>query len=384
MLALAGISYDEYRSLAADRDRRDELSTRERALNQRLKDRLDVWSQHELTITLRADQPSLAVHVTDEDTQRDVPIEERSAGLQMFAALLAFCARFADHIPPVLLFDEAETHLHYGAQADLIHVFEEQDVAQAVIYTTHSIGCLPGDLGRSIRVVAPTGNEESEIRNEFWSGGVGLTPLMLAMGASALALMPARYAVIGEGASDAILLPSLLRAAGREGAEDRALGFQVAPGAAEVPEDLAEEFETEAGNIAYLFDADEGGRQHAAKVAKRAHDEGRVLILGDDKEPGLCTEDLLAAETYAAAVNEVLSATRSTDEAITVAELPSCARPTYVDAWCQKRGIPPLSKTRIAERSLRIGEETGVLVNPSRKALLRGLHRRLRTALKLK
>ena len=65
-------------------------------MNQRLKERLDAWSQHELTITLRADTESLAVHVTDEDTPRDVPIEERSAGLQMFAALLAFCAPYAD------------------------------------------------------------------------------------------------------------------------------------------------------------------------------------------------------------------------------------------------------------------------------------------------
>ena len=80
---------------------------------------------------LEADAESLAVHVTDEDTQRDVPIEERSAGLQMFAALLAFCARYADYVPPILLFDEAETHLHYGAQADLVHVFETQNVAQA-------------------------------------------------------------------------------------------------------------------------------------------------------------------------------------------------------------------------------------------------------------
>ena len=384
LLALADISYDEYRSLAIDRDRRDELNTEERALNQRLAERLDVWSQHDLTITLKADAESLAVHVTDEDTQRDVPIEERSAGLQMFAALLAFCARYADYVPPILLFDEAETHLHYGAQADLVHVFETQNVAQAVIYTTHSIGCLPGDLGRSIRVVAPTGDEESEIRNEFWSGGVGLTPLMLAMGAPVLAFLPARYAVISEGPSDAILLPSLLCAAGSSGSQYRALGFQVAPGAAEVPEDLAEEFETEAGNVAYLFDADEGGRQHAAKVAQRAHDEGRVLFVGDDKESGLCTEDLLAAETYAAAVNEVLNATRSTDEIVTVADLPACARPAYVEDWCQKRAIAPLSKTRIAERALRLGEETGLLINPSRKALLQGLHRRLRTVLKPK
>lgn len=384
LLSLADVTYDEYRQLATDRDRRDELSTVERALNSNLKKRLSVWSQHQLTVTLRADPESLAVLVTDENTQRDVPIEERSAGLQMFAALLAFCARYAEHVPPILLFDEAETHLHYGAQADLIHVFETQTVAQAVIYTTHSIGCLPEDLGRSIRVVAPTGDETSEIRNAFWSGGVGLTPLTLAMGASALAFSPARYAVIGEGATEAILLPSLFRATRDKSFAGRALGFQVAPGSAQVPHDDALELESEAGNVAYLFDADEGGRKHGAKLAERAHTEGRVFILGDGNEPGLCTEDLVAAEIYAAAVNQVLRDTRDTIEQIGAADLPAVDRPGYVAAWCSARGIASLSKALIAERVLSVADEAGELVDASRRDLLAKLYRDLRKALRIK
>jgi predicted ATP-dependent endonuclease of OLD family len=384
LLDLAGVPYQEYRALAADRDRRDELSTLERKINQQLASQLAAWSQNKLTITLRADTESLAVHVTDEDTERDVPIEERSAGLRMFAALLCFCARYSDDIPPILLFDEAETHLHYGAQADLMDVFATQDFAQAVIYSTHSIGCLPEDLGRSIRVVAPTRGEESEIRNEFWSGGVGMTPLMLAMGSSAFAFSPARYAVLGEGPTEAILLPSMFRASVGATLRDRALGFQVASGTAQVHADLASDLETEAGNIAYLFDADEGGREHAAKLPERAHTEQRVLFLGGGTEEGLCTEDLLAAPTYADAVNQVLADTRNTADRIAAEDIPSVSRPTYVDDWCKQRGIAKLSKTRIAERALLIAEDGGDLIDSTRKTLLTALYRDLRRALKLK
>jgi predicted ATPase len=377
LLHLAGISFEDYRTLAIDRERREDLSTVERAINRQLGGRLLVWSQNQLTVTLRADHESLAIYVTDQDTDRDVLLEERSAGLRMFASLLAFCARYAGNVPPILLFDEAETHLHYGAQADLMNVFARQNIAQAVIYTTHSIGCLPEDLGCSIRVVAPIGKEESEIRNEFWSGGAGLTPLMLAMGASAVAFSPARYVLLGEGPTEAILLPSLFRAACHGKLQDRALGFQVASGTAEIPSDLAPDLEKEAGSVAYLFDADTGGREHAAKLSARANEEERVLILGDGNEPNLCTEDLVDVQTYTAAVNEVLSDTRNTTDELTTDELPAVWRPHYVDDWCRVRGMAPLSKVRIAERILRIAEHTGTLTESSREALLAELYQKL-------
>jgi predicted ATP-dependent endonuclease of OLD family len=379
LLHLGGASFAEYRNLAIDRDRRDELSTFERRLNRKLRDRLSEWSQSELTVTLRADHESLAIHVTDAETDRDIIIGERSAGLRMFASLLAFCARHGGEVKPILLFDEAETHLHYNAQADLMHVFATQDVAQTVLYTTHSIGCLPEDLGRSIRVVAPIGNERSAVRNDFWTGGVGLTPLMLAMGASAMAFLPARFVLLGEGATEAILLPSLFRAStGGTGP----LGFQVACGTAQVPADLAGDLEAEAGNVAYIFDADEGGKRHAAKLAARAGNEGRVFLLGDLAEPGLCTEDLLDASTYVAAVNSLLADTRNTSDRLTLDDLPTAGRGTHVDQWCRSRGIARMSKARIAERALSIGDETGQVLEASRKQLVAALYRDVLAALR--
>ncbi len=133
---------------------------------------------------------------------------------------------------PILLIDEAETHLHYAGQADLIKVFERQTAAETIIYSTHSLGCLPQDLGSSIRAVAQTGPERSEIRRSAWSQGAGLTPMVLAMGANALAFTPARYAVIGEGITEMLLLPTLLREARRPAKRNAPFKFQVVPGLA--------------------------------------------------------------------------------------------------------------------------------------------------------
>jgi predicted ATP-dependent endonuclease of OLD family len=203
---------------------------------------------------------------------------------------------------------------------------------------------------------------------------------MLAMGASAVAFSPARFVLLGEGATEAILLPSLFRSA-LSGSSDAPLGFQVACGTSQVPADFAASFETEAGNVAYLFDADNGGTNHAGKIAQRAHDDGRVFVLGNGTEPGLCTEDLIGRDVYARAVSEVLRDTRNTSDAIAPSELPLVGRPTYVAAWCRTRGIAPLSKVRVAERVLRLSSNTHPLLEPARQDLVAELCRDVRLAL---
>jgi predicted ATP-dependent endonuclease of OLD family len=285
-----------------------------------------------------------------------------------------------------LLVDEAENHLHYEAQADLLRVFERQSAAQSVLYTTHSIGCLPEDLGSAIRVVAPSG-AKSSVLNSFWSGNaVGLTPMMLAMGANALAFTPARYAVIGEGRSDAILLPTLLREA-REGDPYDRLGFQVVPGVAEVHSDDAADLEHEAGNVVYLIDSDEGGLAHADALSEKAREEGRVVELGDGKKAGLCLEDLVRGELLVAAFNRVLSRTRSEYDGGTLqeSELPEIERSLFLENWCKSKAVPPLSKPFIAQEVVDIGRDRNEsLLSDTYRQLTQGLYRRLRDALGLK
>jgi ABC-type transport system involved in cytochrome c biogenesis ATPase subunit len=340
LLYLAGVSYADYRTVATDPDRADELQTVERGANQQLEERLGVWTQASLTVTLRGDAEGLRVFALESAIGRDTPLSERSAGLRTFVALVAFAVRYGGGQRPILLIDEAETHLHYGAQADLVEVFAGQRGLANIIYTTHSIGCLPEDLGTGVRAIQRRPERErSTIENSVWEGGAGMSPVLIAMGASVLAFTAARHALIGEGQTEAILLPSLFAAA--RGVEwiGRSLGFQVAPGLAVTGPEATSELEGDAGTVAYVVDDDEGGRSHAAKIPAAAHHAGRVLMLGEGQMPGLCIEDLVDGDLLTLAFNEVLARTRpDCEDRLAVEDLPKTGRGGALDQFCRLRG----------------------------------------------
>jgi hypothetical protein len=87
----------------------------------------------------------LRVFVATEDGEYTFP-EVRSDGLRWFMALHAFLAARGQH-EPILLIDEAETHLHYDAQADLIDALMSQRIARQVIYTRIPSDAFPLILG---------------------------------------------------------------------------------------------------------------------------------------------------------------------------------------------------------------------------------------------
>lgn len=385
LLHLADVDFEDYRSIATDPDRVDELAGLERRANERLANQLSVWTQSDLTVTLRADAEHLRVFAFEPLVGRDTLVSERSAGLRTFIALVAFATRYGGRSSPVLLFDEAEQHLHYGAQADLVDVFQSQNMLANVIYTTHSIGCLPDDLGTTIRVIRREGDSErSAIENNFWASGAGITPLMLAMGASALAFTPARSALIGEGPTEAVLLPSLLKTAAGAAYRDP-LGFQVAPGLAIAGEELAHQLDTDAGVVLYVVDDDEGGRAHAEKIDRVAHDEGRVFVLGSGESPGLCTEDLIAAALLVDAFNRVVVETRpEVTERLSPADLPDVARGAFLDQWCKERGVDPVGKPHVAYVALWLhldDPEGRPLLEESRRSALVALREGIQTRL---
>src|SRR5690606_7866441 len=72
---------------------------------------------------------------------------------------------------------------------------------------------------------------------------------------AAAAFTPARRVVLAEGATEMILLPTLMRQA--LGVEE--LPYQVAAGLAEAPRDLLSKLDLEAARVAYLVDGDDGG-----------------------------------------------------------------------------------------------------------------------------
>lgn len=334
----------------------------------------DAWKQSKLSVHFELDGDQLRIELM-EDGDNVTVFDERSAGLRMFVALIAFLKVHGSDRSPILLIDEAENHLHIDAQADLVNMFVTQEHAVKVIYTTHSPACLPPDLGTGIRVVVPREDnfQVSDVRNSFWQSGAGFSPLMLAMGAAAAAFTPARFVVLAEGATEMILLPTLIRAA--TGETD--LPYQVAPGLSEVPNDFLPKLDLEAAHVAYIVDGDDGG----TKLKTALTDVGvPVSLIAELGVPGI--ENLLAPEAYHAAISALLPecnpdvAVSNLPEVppIAVADGDSVAK--WMHGWIKDEGLKAPSKVAVAnwlvENQRSTPSATGVAVLTSLHAKLLG------------
>ncbi|TNM37697.1 hypothetical protein FHP29_18110 [Nocardioides albidus] len=307
------------------------------------------WQQSDLKVELNVETNILRIGLVEDGVHASV-FDERSAGLRMFVALTAFLAARDTGRATILLIDEAETHLHIDAQADLVQMFAKQDKADKVIYTTHSPGCLPADLGVGIRAVVPDADETSHVENSFWrQEGSGFTSLMFAMGASAAAFTPARCAVVAEGATDMILLPTLMRAA----TDLPALPYQVAPGLSEMPKDSYPELDFQAAKVAFLVDGD-GGGERLAKAIGRAIPDDRIVTLDAH---GI--ENTLDPDFYCDTFMELL---RDLNADVTIGKPPSLpevtAAPwaTTLGNWADDHGWRAPSKQEIANHLIELDE----------------------------
>lgn len=343
--------------------------------NQKLEHRFtDAWRQSSLTVYLDIDGTTLNIMIK-ENNETITVFDERSAGLRMFAALLAFIATRNTTVPPILLIDEAENHLHFDAQADLVNTFMIQEQAAKVIYTTHSPACLPPDLGTGIRAVLPSADngQVSEIHNSFWNRSAGYSPLMLAMGAGAAAFSPARIVVLAEGASEMILLPSLIRAA----TQLDTLGYQIAPGLSEVPMRLYPELDLEAARVAYLVDGDGAGQSLKSRLIAGGVPAKLIVELGAQT-----LENLLDSDAYRDTVRALM---QETADGKAIPELPKLANEvgswsTVLKVWAKQHQVKLPSKVAVANRIV----ETGMIrLNRAERTTLVKLHKRLTTVLRL-
>ncbi len=345
-----------------------------REANNRLRDLFrDAWRQSKLRVELTVDGDYLRVSIVENDAVVTV-FGERSAGLRMFVALVAFLSTRDTQTPPILLIDEAESHLHIDAQADLVNMFVSQEQVARVIYTTHSPACLPPDLGVGIRSVVPSAqnSQVSEIRNSFWTGGAGYSPLMIAMGAAAAAFTPARCVVLAEGATEMILLPSLLR--GATGLE--VLPYQVAPGLSEVPRDFYPSLDMEGAKVAYLLDGDAGGELLKDGLLKHGVPRERIVML---PVPGV--ENLLLADEYLAAVSKLIAECNGRGAAPALPRLGAPARSswaTQLGKWAVDNNMAMPSKVAVANR---IVEDNKAIPSDDYASSLRALHELILKAL---
>lgn len=257
-------------------------------------------------------------------------------------------------------------------------MLERQGLAPQVIYTTHSPGCLPSDLGTGIRPVVPdAGGGRSRVVNSFWTRDRGFQPLLMALGAGAAALTPTRHAVLAEGASDMILLPTLVREATQR---DR-LDYQIAPGVAEASWAQLLALEVEAPRVAYLVDGDPAGAQHVRRLTSAGVPLTRIVQLGGPQS-GIATEDLLREDVYLRAVNETLERLHGTAHGhVRTADLAAPKRSSGVDAWCDSRGLNRLPKAMVA--SMVLEQEAPSLLTQQSRRLVRTVHTQLCAALGL-
>jgi hypothetical protein len=186
LFALIGSTWDHALSLIQGGDP-GSIEACQEEINERLEKRAAlVWRASKLRAKVRIDVSTLTILLSMQACDY-IPIENHSDGLRQFIALRAFLATRSQDTPPIVLIDEAETHLHYDAQADLVGVFEEQTDAAQIIYTTHSAGCLPRDLGFGVRATVPeivknakgedAPGDHSRVINKFWTEGRGYSPL---------------------------------------------------------------------------------------------------------------------------------------------------------------------------------------------------------------
>lgn len=295
LLALGGTTMMDLHETAQLGDS-NRIRMAERDCNELLAERLSpYWSQGDVAAEIKIEGQSLRVHIHEK--RQVYGFTERSDGFRTFLTLIVFLARNATASPPILLIDEAETHLHYDAQADLIDYLRLLGVR--TIYTTHSPGCLPPDMGTGVRVIRQTGEGISELSNNFWTGDqFGLSPLLFAMGAGVAALSRFRAAVFAEGPSDMILLPSLIRlATGHEG-----LPYQVVPGLSSLRAEQMGEAELAAVRVAYLVDGDAGGDELKQDLIDGGVQKAAIQQL----KAGWATEDLVDPKLYLDTVNQVL------------------------------------------------------------------------------
>jgi predicted ATP-dependent endonuclease of OLD family len=317
------------------------------------------------------DNTILRVFVSAQAARGYTSVAERSDGLRTFIALLTFCALYAETRPVVLLVDEAENHLHYDAQADLVRVFSRQQAAAKVIYTTHSAGCLPHDLS-GVRLVQPARDGTSTVTNSYWANGPGVSPLLIGMGASVLAFTPARRAVFAEGGADFILLPALMRdATGRDEVD-----FQILPGLAEVDIRDVSRLEMEAGSVAYLVDGDASGTRIRTKLRRGGVPDHRILSLGGLRS-GLVIEDVLDTGVYVEAVNRVLRRSHGDGMSVAAHDVGNRDRPGQLRTLARRRGIDPPHKTAVAYEVLELRSEGRAILGSSHRRTIADLHRDL-------
>ncbi|MEG3082810.1 AAA family ATPase [Sphingomonas sp. PB2P12] len=305
------------------------------------------WSQSGVHVAFEVFNGEIQILVQEEGFNF-TKLAERSDGLRQFVALQAFttCERVEN---PVLLIDEAEMRLHYDAQADLIQMLSRQTVSPKIIYTTHSAGCLPEDLGNGVSLVDYASKDDevpsSTVRNHFWSReGGGLEPLLFGMGAATLAFFPIRRALLTEGESDMLLLPTMFR----ECFGSSNLDFQVVPGLSKTSGINLPILARNGKGIAFILDNDPGGSAIKNKIVEASFDEHAVFFLKGPNNTEHQLEDFIDPKLLSIGAHSALSDSHPDKSSIPPSSFRSNGRLKLIASHYGLKNQGEISKTRMA------------------------------------
>ncbi len=228
ILALAGLDLDAEvrKAQQPNRERRMmDLNDAAQTLTEKMAPR---WTQKRYAIQFQADGQHFVTFVRDLETGVMVPLEDRSRGFQWFFSFdLNFmyetgaCFRNA-----VLLLDEPGLHLHAAAQRDLLARFREYAQRNQLVYTTNLPFMLDYARPDTIYLAEECGQDGTRFHRD-WARGDHAARLALqaALGLSLTReVLADEYTLLVEDVADYWLLDALstlLRAAGREGLDDR-------------------------------------------------------------------------------------------------------------------------------------------------------------------
>lgn len=349
--------------------------------NIKIEHEFDAWSQSSVFPKIARhtkDSSKLCVHIKNPNVTRNYTstIDSGSDGIRQFISLFIFI-KMNQHKPQdILLIDEAETHLHYDAQADLIREFTKQTFTQKVIYTTHSLGCLPEDLGNGIRFIERVEKlNRSKIKNWFWDqpDHHGFSSILFGMGATTMTFIPLQNVVFGEGAVDHILLPTLLR----EATGHKYLGFQIAPGISNSSPEQIKIIEKEAPKTLFITDSDHGEKSLHKNLKHAGIPVTRINSLsGSNRNTGVAIEELIDKNAYLDAVQkELLQQNDITLKDLNSLKIPKCRRAYAVDRWCIKNKISKPSKRNVAFRLLELKQDDRLLLANEHKLRMKALYK---------
>lgn len=345
LLKIADVDVRELLS-AHSSGKSDVLTTIEHAANRKLESEFqESWNQSGVHVSIRIQADNLLVQVVNEKLEF-TSFAERSDGLRQFVALQSFVTSgHSENL--ILLIDEAEQRLHYDAQADLVQMLARQNAAKKVIFTTHSAGCLPEDLGNGVRLVRPSDRDPSasQIINKFWSTeGSGFAPLLFGMGASTLAFFPTRNAVVVEGPCDMLLLPTMFR----EVLDVEVLGFQFVPGLSEAEKRLSTHTIGNPSGVLYLTDGDDGGLEILESLKIIGISKDNLFSLKGGQGKILEMEDYLSPDVIVQSVNNLIVRHNIGADRIKVSDVKTVKRMESVENWYKGRFGEGIRKVEFA------------------------------------